>query len=144
MAKDARNEVLTLLSNSWTASNTDNVTPQFSPVEDKKRIDFGKYPDWVLAQVHRPLKEPAGIGDQRKHVFDRFDLDIRVYGADKQAHFLKVCDEVESILDDNLVYNTNGFTEISSDGDQRNMSDGTRGLWRMLIPVNVKRYNVSR
>ena len=151
MALDPLQTILDLLSTNWTSSNTDNLTPQFSKITDVKRADFNKNNDWVLAHRTRPLTEAAGVGKTRRRVSDLFDLDIRTHEQTTasgvsiaEPHFLKVVQEVEDILGANIYVFSNDYDLLDPDGQQQDLSDGMRRVWRKLVPVKLVRLNIAR
>ena len=151
MALDPLQTVLDLLSTNWTASNTDNLTPKFAKITDHKRLDFNTNNDWVLAHRNTTLQEAAGVGKTRKRVSDQFDLDIRTHEQQTsagvihgEAHFLNIVDEVQRILGANIYVFSASYDLQDPDGQQQDLSDGSRRMWRKLIPVKLVRLNIAR
>jgi hypothetical protein len=70
---------------------------------------------------------------------------LRVLGSDQKSHFIKVYKEIIRILD---VFLVNPFDEIQEldyeDEDQTDLSDKNKGLFRILLPVKLKNYSVTR
>lgn len=144
MAPDPMQTVLALLSSNWTPSNTDSKTPKFLKITDRKRYDFDENDDVIFAQ--RPITEiaPAGIGPANKHEFENFNLDIRVWGSDQEAHFLNVIEEVKKILESKKVNPSADYLILEYDGSGQDMSDKMHKVWRKIMPVQIRRYNISR
>ena len=148
MALDVLSSTLTLLSDNWLSANVDDKTPKFQKVTDQKRMDFRDNQDWVLA--HRPTEvtEPAGIGPADKHETNNFNLDVRVFGSDQEDHFFNVLGEIKRILKDKKLAPFTGSISdshvIEWDGSGPDLSDKMHHIWRKLVPIQIKRYNVSR
>ena len=150
-APDSLQTVLDLLSTNWTDSNTNSKTPTFDKITNIKRLDFRNNQDFVLALRATSDIAPAGIGESNKHEFDLFKLDIRTLGSDQEQHWLNVQEEIKRILQDNKI---NPLTNASKpvinvsiveyDGQGVDLSDKTRHLWRIVVPIQMLKYNVSR
>ncbi len=148
MAFDPLDSTLTLLSDNWTAGNTDSKTPTFQKVTDIKRLDFRVNQDFILAHRAIEVTKPAGVGPADKNESINFNLDIRTFGSDQEGHWLKVLDEVKRILKDNkLAPFSPTISEahvIEWDGSGPDLSDKMHHIWRKLIPIQIIRLNVSR
>lgn len=141
---DALQSVLTILENNWNDSNTDSITPNFIKITDKKRYDFNINSDVVFAQRSTNTIETAGVGDTNKHESENFNLDIRVIGADQESHWLNVIEEIKRILQANKINPNSDYQILEFDGQAQDLSDKTHNLWRYLLPVQIRRYNVNR
>lgn len=148
MAFDPLDSILTLLSDNWNTANTDTLTPKFQKVTDQKRMDFRINQDWVLAHRAIEVTDPAGIGPADKNEATNFNLDVRVFGSDQEDHWLNVLGEIKRILKANKL---SPFSPTISeahvlewDGSGPDLSDKTFHIWRKLIPIQLKRLNVSR
>lgn len=148
MALDILDSTLTLLSDNWDSSNTNDLTPKFQKVTDQKRMDFNINQDWILGHRITEVTEPAGTGPADKNEFSNFNLDVRVFGSDQEAHFLNVLGEIKRILKEQklapFVSSISDAHVIEWDGSGPDLSNKMHHVWRKLIPVQVKRYNVSR
>lgn len=151
MAADPMNTVKTILTNNWTAANTDSITPTFSLITDKKRIDFGGNRVNILIHVPRDNTKPSGIGPGGKNEIYRYEIDIRVLGADYRSTFLKCVEETKRIIQANKV---NPYTSASKpsitcsileyNDDGQDLSNGSHDYWRYLVPVQLEFYNTTR
>lgn len=151
MATDPMTTVKTILTNNWTAANTDSITPTFIFITDKKRLDFGSNRAFILIHVPRNNTKPAGVGPSGKHEVNKYELDIRVMGADYRSTFLKIIEETKRILQANKV---NPYSSASKplvtcsvldyDEDGQDLSNGTHDYWRYLLPVQLSFFNVTR
>lgn len=141
---DPLGTIVTILTNDWVAGNTDSKTPTFLKITDKKRYDYNDNQDVIFAM--RPIgeNEPAGIGDADKHEFDKFNLDIRVFGDDQEAHFYLVIGEVKRILKANKINPSADYMILEFDGIEQDLSNQMHKVFRKLIPVQLKRFNFSR
>lgn len=148
MAIDVLQETLDILSSGWTSGNTDSLTPNFIKVTDQKRYDFNDNQDVVIAQRSTQTVDPAGTGDNNKHEFDKFELDVRVLGADQEAHFLNVIEEIKRIIDVNKINPFSGTISevhiLEFNGTGLDLSNKTHQLWRKMVPVQLERYNIPR
>ena len=141
---DPLQEVLTILSDSWNSGSTDYRKPNFIKITDVKRYEFNKNQDVVIAHRARPIIEPAGIGRANKHENEAFDIDIRVLGQNQEQHWLNVIEHTKSILQAQKVNPSSNFLILDFDGQAQDLSDKTHWLWRYMLPVQMKRYNVNR
>lgn len=140
-------DILTLLSTNWTSGNTDSLTPEFLKITAQKRYSFNTNQDVIFAHRTKPLQEPAGVGARAKHVFHRLNLDVRVKGGqgnDQESHYLNVLAEVDRIMDANIINPTANFIELDPDGDRQDLSDKMHFIFRMLIPISLNQYALSR
>ena len=150
-APDSLATVLTLLDNNWNTSNTDSKKPTFNKITDLKTVDYRNNQDFIFALRATQEVEPAGIGLANKHEFDFFKLDIRTIGSDQEQHWLNVQEEVKRILQDKKVNPlTNAslpaisISIVEYDGTGIDLSNKTHHLWRIIVPVQMLKYNVSR
>ncbi len=141
---DPQQQILSLLSTNWTSSNTDNTTPDFLKITDKKRFNFNTNRDVIFAHVNKPEKKPAGIGTVAKHNIERFDLDVRSIGKTKETHWRKVLEEVNRILDTNIIEPTTPFNLLNSDFPGQNLSNQLHHVWRMLLPIELTNFVQTR
>lgn len=142
---DVAQDILTLLSDNWNSSNTNSLTPAFYKVTDLKDYDFNENNYVILAQVPIPMQKPAGIGSVAKQKFSRVRYDLRALGKDNEDNFRLMIIEIERIIDNNMINSISGWQIISlDDQEQTELSDKTKGLWRIIIPVTLSNYNVSR
>lgn len=141
---DPLQTVLDLLSTNWTSANTDNKTPTFIKVTQYKKTDFGSQQDWIIAQRANLESTPAGIGAAHKHESYNFNLDVKVYDFTNEQHWLNVMEEIKRILESKKISPSSDYLILEFDGNGPDLSDKNRGLWRQLIPIQLKRYNVVR
>ena len=149
MAFDPLQETLDLLSDNWTDSNTDSITPNFIKVTNQKKWDYRDNQDVVIAQRPVENNSPAGLGPTAdKNEILKFNLDIRVLGSDQEDHFYKVLDEIKRLLTANKVLPFSGTisdTHVLEWNDSGpDLSDKKFNIWRKLLPVQIERYNVAR
>lgn len=147
-AQDTLQQVLDILKGNWNSGSTDAKTPKFLKVTELKSYNFNSNNDLVLAQRAVTEMEPAGVGDQNKHEFENFNLDIRTIGERAERHWLNVIREIKRIFKSKKinplpsVYSETHILEW--DGAAQDLSDKTHHLWRKLLPVQFKRYVVRR
>lgn len=143
-APDPRQTIITLLTATWVAANTDGHTPEIKKITDYKRFDTDINQDLILVWVPETTDEPAGTGPAHKHETNRVNLDIRIFGADQEQHFLNVLEETKRILEAKKVLPSADYTILEFNGQGQDLSDKMRGMWRKLIPTQLIRYNVVR
>ena len=147
-APDVLQDTLSLISDNWDSGSADAKTPEFVKITDFKTADFNQNIDWVIAMRPTDEMEPAGVGDSDKHEFANFNLDVRTLGATEETHWLNVIKEIKRILKlkkINPLPSTYSETHVLEfDGSGPDLSDKTHHLWRKLIPVQFKRYNIPR
>ncbi len=141
---DPQQQILNLLSTNWNIANTNSATPTFLKITDKKRYNFRKNPDVIFAHVNKPEKKPAGIGTVAMHNIERFDLDVRSIGKEKETHWRKVLEEVNRILDTNIIEPTTPYNLLNTDFDGQNLSNQLHHVWRMLIPIELTNFVQTR
>ena len=148
MAKDILQDVLDFLSDTWNSGSTQLTTPKFIKITDAKSINYNENRDWVLAHRVTSEFEPAGVGDSNKHEFENFNLDVRTKGENEESHWLDVIIEIKRILKNkkiNPLPSTYLETHVLEwDGSSPDLSDKMHHLWRKLIPIQFRRYNVDR
>ena len=99
---DAVSIIKTLLSNGWTSSNTDSITPTFDLITNQKQLDL-RNNDYVLLYYLNEDVRPFGIGGQTWDEEEMVTIDIRTAytGAALKSvrdHLIKVKDEVKRII----------------------------------------------
>lgn len=148
MVFDPLQETLNLLSDKWDSGNSDTLTPRFLKVTDQKRIDYRDGQDVIFAHRGTEVTDPAGVGPADKNEATNFNLDVRTFGEDQEDHWLRVMDEIKRIL---KFFKITPFSATISDahviewdGAGPDLSDKMHQMWRKLIPIQIKRFNVSR
>ena len=73
---------------------------------------------------------------------------MRVLGENEEPHWLRIIKEIKRIVKSkkiNPIPATYSETHVLEfDGAAQDLSDKTHHLWRKLIPIQFKRYNVNR
>ena len=141
MATDPLNETLNLLSNNWTSSNTDNKTPRFIKITDVKKHDFRLNQDLICTHRNNTTNEYAGLGVDSKHITEKFNIDVRVFGENQESHFLNVIEEIKRIFTANKRNPSTNYNILEFNGDGTDLSDKTYKVFRKLIPVQLYKYN---
>ena len=152
MATDPMTIVKDILSTNWNDANTSSITPEFLLITTKKKVDYGNGSRAkILIHVPRPQIDSAGIGPSGKHEYNKFDLDIRVMGADYRTIYLEILEETKRILQDNKqIPYTNAskpkipMSVLDYNGQGTDLSNGLHSLWRYMLPVQLEFYNVTR
>lgn len=143
-----QDQLLTLLSDNWNSANTDSITPSFVKITDYKDWDFVNQGDVVFSQPEIIVQRSAGVGTVAKLREVTVNVDVRVAGkagSSKEDHFRNVYDEVIRILDTNMVNPFSGTQELDADeASHQDLSNKAYGLWRKVIPVRLKTWNVAR
>ena len=139
---NAISELKDIFSNDWNSTNTDNVTPNFEYVYNKKRLDSFWNGDWVLFQKLTTATEHKYIGNNSRTREYNIRIDIRsTYYSNSVSgieHLYKMEKEANRIISENKVYNFTtgkGLIDIISNTD---LSDGLKNLWRVILDVRAK------
>lgn len=128
----AIDDIKTLLSENWNASNTGNETPIIDLVVNQKRVDLGISSAILIYQIDRSEYEMA-IGAGEKGIKEYVTIDIRT--AKSRDHLLLLYAEVERIIDGNIKTTTGwDFVRIQTVKD---LSDKMRKLWRYVIDLEM-------
>jgi hypothetical protein len=142
---EVEDKLLKLLKDNWVKANTDGLTPKFLLVVDAKKYDFNTNKAVILFHTPTYRFEKNGCEKFTKRLNHLVRLDLRVLGSDQKSHFIKVYKEIIRILD---VFLVNPFDEIQEldyeDEHQTDLSDKNKGLFRILLPVKLKNYSVTR
>lgn len=141
---DALSTLIALLTDNWESDNTDSITPEFRRITDIIQPHFNTNRSWIL--LHRPINniKSAGCGEAPKHETANTKFDVRVYGLSYETHAGNVVEECKRILDNNKNSPGTGWTYVEFNGDEQDISDKTRRIWRILLPVQLMRLTVSR
>ena len=150
-APDPLQLVLTLLSTDWLTANTDSKKPKFIKITGDganqdliKKVQYNVNQDWIFAQRPRPNYKNSGIGSANKHETERFELDIRVKGYNQEQHYLNVIEEVKRVLANKQANPFTGFQLLEFTGDANDLSNKLSHIWRLIFPIELSRYNVTR
>jgi hypothetical protein len=147
MAIDEADAVLSLLSGSWTAGNTDSITPTFKVIYDVKRIPDDKFRsyDYILTYTGINTITPAGIRGVDSETM-RVTIDIRSDGAgqaDGRAHVLKVRDEVKRLIRANYKVKIATRYDYINLVSEQDLSDRMKNLHRFVIDVELGAYCIT-
>ena len=153
MVSDACGVAKDLFEDNWTASNTDEKTPTFSKVYDKKEISLATR-DYVLTYNTDLSAKFNGIGSSN---FDKrfiVTIDIRTaYHPNKDntlstlstvtghQHMLKMTEEVERIIKLKKADPGSPFEIIRPYGTQLDLSDKRKGIFRFVYEVELAETN---
>lgn len=142
MTSEAVGVIVDLLNDNWINSNTNDVKPTISQITDEKRVDLNSA-DFVLCWEENLQNAPAGIdGNVNKYENVVVVIDMRTMrtsGADTiRAHGHNIRNEVGRILDKNMENPDVDWNHMDPDfGDDRNLSDKTRGMYRVLTKCRI-------
>ena len=139
--------VVTLLSNAYTISNTDNITPTISKIYEKpNEKEPQPNQDLIYLYADPSLRQSVGIGNNSAaQVQEVIKIDIRSRpAATSQAtkisdtHARKVRTEVLRILYTNITSPGTGFDIIDPNTvEVTDLSNGSRGIFRYVIKINL-------
>jgi hypothetical protein len=140
-------KLMELLKDSWDKSNTSQATPKFLKITDidSKIYDFNTNKAVVIIQ--RPLyrNEKNGVGADSKRLRHTVRVDLRVLGKDCEALFVEMYNELIRILDAHIIAPFSGFNELDyEDQNHTDLSDRSKGLFRIIVPVVAINYCVAR
>lgn len=153
MVSDATATVATLLSNNWTASNTDEKTPTIDEVYERKEISVATG-DWILTYNTDLDPRFNGVGSSNLKKEYVVTIDIRSgYRPDKDSslstpstvtghkHLLKMVEEVERIIKAKKIDPGSPFETIQPHGRAIDHSDRRKRLYRFTYEVKLKETN---
>ncbi len=128
----AIDDIKSLLSENWTASNADDETPVIDLVLNYKRVDLSIKSAILIYQDDRNEQE-IGLGAGQKTAKEYITIDIRT--AKSRDHLINLYKEVERIIDKNVKTTPNwDFIHIQHVKD---LSDKMRKLWRYIVDVEM-------
>jgi len=136
----------TLLSDNWTADNTDSITPTidlFSNQPDRVDVQFGDF--IFLAEVNGRFT-PAGIGTTPLDENFIVHADIRIGGKDLttiDSHFTKVVNEFKRIVDAKIITVGNGYSYMEIE-DETMFNDRSRYMLRCVLNIRMVSINSTR
>ena len=140
-------KLMELLEDSWVNSNTSNTKPAFLKITDvdSKVFDFNKNKAVILIQRPVYRNEKNGVGADSKRLRHTVRIDLRVMGKQHEELFVEMYDEIIRILDTNITAPFTGFNELDyEDQNHTDLSDRSKGLFRIIVPVECINYCVAR
>jgi len=145
---DSLESVKTLLTNNWTAGNTDGVTPTIVVMfEAPKRIDLAGNRDHIGIYLSGHSTVPNALGGKSERAVHRVSIDIRtVYrtaSVSTRTHLRKLYNEVRRIVGTNLNDPDANFNEIMP-LSYVDFSDRSKGFGRYVYDVQLKIMNLAR
>lgn len=127
---------VTLLTTSWVAANTGNITPAIKNISDVKRIGG----DNVMVYLIASTSEDNASGALAKKNVKTIAMDCRSFIS--YAHALLIAEEIERILNANQIDPFGDqIYDISDVEDIDPISDRTRGLFRFKIQAKFQQFN---
>jgi hypothetical protein len=147
MTLDIVDKLIALFETEWDKSNTNNTTPQFISIEDKDSKTASFYKGKVILLFHRPVLrfEKNGVGANSKRARHLVRLDLRALGTETEDTYRKSYDELIRILDAHIINPVTGYQELDyEDETQQDLTDGHKGLYRIIVPVRLINYCISR
>ena len=143
---DPADEIDTVITNSWTSSNADGVTPIISDIVDYKIGDL-RNNDYVFIQLIDEATTPCGLGKTLKNTESRIQIDVivgrKATASTIHTHATNVLKEAIRCLDNNITGLTN-FTYGNQKYTIRDISDKGRGFYRFVIETVLYGKNVTR
>lgn len=132
--------MVTLLSDEWNDSNTDNATKEISKIYEIPKVQNLTNKDYILLYALPQNSQAIGIGnDTYANVTDTLKIDIRVSGT-SDTHARKVLTEVLRILHSNRL-NVPNYCELNPFGELVDLSDKTRKIYRYVKTVQLIDYS---
>lgn len=140
-------KLMELLKDSWDDSNTSDVTPTFIKITDvdSKVYDFNSNKAVILIQRPVYRNEKNGVGPESKRWRHTVRVDLRILGKENEGLFVEMYDEIIRILDAHILHPFTDFNEL--DYEEQNhvdLSDRSKGLFRIIVPVVCINYCVAR
>lgn len=126
--------VRALIEDNWNASNSDSITPTVIKVYDRISVDASDT-DFVLVYQLNYASKNAAVGTAIKSTTDSVAVEVRCgsyprrtgTNATSRAHFIKVRDELERVIDSQVISVSDyDFIELDSGLDR---SDKRKNLW---------------
>lgn len=139
--------IKTLLSTSWTDSNTDSITPTFAKkYEHPKNYNLRPNNDLIYLYGTSTDLLPSGIGNPTySDVNETLSIDIRSRPAQgsltSDSHARKVLYEVLRIIKGNINNPSSGFEIINQDISYTDTSNTVVGIFRYVIDVRLQAYH---
>jgi hypothetical protein len=140
---------VTLLTTYWNSANTDSITPTIAKIYTKP-LDKEPQPgeDIIYVYSQNTAYEPVGIGmTTYAKINESLKIDIRIKPtkatqADliNDTHARKVLVELRRILFTYLVNPNSSFQLIDPNMDIVDLSNGSRGVFRYVITLNLINY----
>lgn len=142
---DPESDIKTLLTNGWTAANTDSLTPDFqisSDPSESKRVDLVNNSAVIVIyeRNRQNIKNSTGKLTKRQ----AYNLSLKVLCQKSRSHFLKVFGEAERILDANIVDPNANYDILDPTGTYPSKNNSTKGLWVATIDFQLIKSNVTR
>jgi len=150
MVLDAAGTVKTLLENNWTSSNTDDKTPTITKIYDVKQINIATKDYILIYNTGGSTAQFNGIGSSNLRKDYPITIDIRTaYDPSKDSsifplstvtgheHIIKVCEEVEDIIQSNYVTPGGNF-EIIIPQTFNDLSDRRKKLFRYTYEIVLR------
>lgn len=138
---------VTMLTNDWTSSNTDSVTPLIDELQDRKKVDvdasIANNGSVVLVGPGVFTQLPSGVN--KTHVNTVEGVRIHIWSGATRAHAIKIKDEARRVLGAGFLNPYSGNAsyrelEITSI-DERN---SPRRMWHWIVEAQAKEYHRSR
>lgn len=137
---DAPTTIKTLLAAQWNAANTDGITPNIDIVLDAGAPQ-AMVQDSIFTYSINYTTEPNGIGPANKSTEEPVSVDIRSRGS--RVHMIKVVNEVERILDNNMINPAAGYDKLTP-LRSKDLSDRSKKLGRFIFDCRLSQLTTSR
>jgi len=138
MSTDPISKMVTLLTSSWTAANTGNVTPTIANVTTKKRISGDSVLLHNISNV--PVDNASGASSKKRSTV--IALTARTFTSFEQAMLMK--EEIESIVGANEIdpFGDQSFDIMDISDIQENQEE-TRIYFSVKILVKLEQFNLT-
>lgn len=146
---NALDNLVTLLTANYNSANADSITPTIAKVYTQPKMKEPRpNEDFVYVYNQLTTKSPVGIGATTKaEIIESIKIDIRSKPANtsqsnltNDAHARKVLTEVERVLYSNVVNPDSDFDILDPNVDIVDLSNGSRGIFRYVLTVNLIKY----
>lgn len=137
---DSLSTITTILTNNWTAGNTDSITPTIGKITDYKELDLGRE-DYILVYEMNEAHRPFGIGGLSFEEKPFIAIDFRTTYknapiADVRAHGIKIQEEIKRIIKLKIA-NPDGTYQLLIMHRKKDLSDKSIGICRMVFDVEL-------
>lgn len=136
--------IVSLLTDNWTAGNTNSITPTIGKIYDYQRLDFTatSTKTYVLMMHLNPrTSEYNGSGKASKELESSVKIDIRTMVS--EAHAWNCLKEVERILEDAIIQPESTYDELYAFGDVEILHDRYKGLFHIQKNCVLKDSNTT-
>lgn len=141
---DALDIVVSFLTSDWTAGNTDDIMPTIKRIFDVRKGSLANG-DYILIYPTNTPSSAYGLGGQDWTHKPNISIDVRSSNnvsvvEDIRPHVWKLIEEVRRIIKANVIVPTSSDYQVIRLRDERDLSNKTIGLGRVVIDIQLEHY----